>query len=129
MVHATNNGPRGYKPPGFEKLRTFLVDKEKAPLEKAMSPLKASWSVDGCSIVMDGWTGCRNCPLINIIVSSIFGPCFLKAIDCSSQEKNTMFLKGQLCDAIVEVGSYNVIQVITDASPVCKVAGVMVQKE
>lgn len=129
MVRAINNGPMGYKPPGYERLRTVLVDKEKARLEKAMSPLKASWSADGCSIVMDGWTDCRNRPLINIIVSSISGPYFLKAIDCSGQEKNTMFLKEQLCDAIAEVGPSNVVQVITDAAPVCKAAGTMVQKE
>ena len=78
---------------------------------------------------MDGWTDCRNRPLINIIVSSISGPYFLKAIDCSGQEKNTMFLKEQLCDAIAEVGPSNVVQVITDAAPVCKAAGTMVQKE
>ena len=54
MLCAINNGPMGHKPPDYEKLRTILVDKEKARLEKAMSALKASWSVDGCSIVM-GW--------------------------------------------------------------------------
>ncbi len=106
-----------------------MVDKEKARLEKTMAPLKASWSVDGCSIVMDGWTDCGNRPLINIIVSSISSPYFLKAIDCSGHEKNTLFLKDQLCEAIVEVGPTNIVQVITDAAPVCKAAGAMVQKE
>ena len=129
MVCAINNGPMGYKPPCYEKLRTVLVDKEKARLEKAMSPLKASWSVDGCSIVMDGWTNCKTRALINIIVSSISSPYFLKAIDCFSQENNTMFLKDQLCDAIAKVGPSNVVQVITDTAPVCKAAGTMVQKE
>jgi len=105
------------------------VDKENARLEKAISPLKASWTVDGCSIIMDGWTDCRNRPLINIIVSSISGPYFLRAIDCSSQEKNTMLLKDQICDAIVEVGPFNVVQVVTDATPVCEATGMMVQKE
>ena len=93
-----------------------------------MAPLKGSWSVDGCSIVMDGWTDCRNRPLI-IIDSSISGPYFLKAIDCSGQEKNTMFLKDHLCDTIAEVGPSNVLQVITDAALVCKAAEMMVQKE
>eukprot|EP00253_Pinus_taeda_P035891 PITA_35891 len=129
MVRAINDGPQGYKAPGYENLRTVLVDKEKSRLERAMAPLKASWSVDGCSIVMDGWTDCRNRPLINIIVSSMSGPYFLRAIDCSGQEKNAMFLKDQLCDAIAEVGPSNVVQVIADAAPVCKAAGAMVQKE
>ena len=101
MVCGINDGPQGYKAPGYEKLRTLLVDKEKSHLEKAMAPLKASWSVDGCSIVMDGWTDCRNHQLINIIVSSMSSPYFLTTIDCSSQEKNTMFLKDQLCDEVM----------------------------
>lgn len=42
MVHAINNGPMGYKPPGYEKLQTILVSKQKAHLEKEMSQLKAS---------------------------------------------------------------------------------------
>ena len=78
---------------------------------------------------MDGWTDCRNRQLINIIVSSMSGPYFLRAIDCSGQEKNTIFLKDQLCDAIAEVGPSNVVQVITDAAPVCKATETMVQKE
>lgn len=105
------------------------MDKEKARLKKAMAPLKASWSVDGCSIFMDGWTNCRNHPLINIIVSSMSGPFLLRGIDYSSQEKNTMFLKDQLCDSIAEVGQSNVVQVITDVASVCKTAGAIVQKE
>ena len=129
MVHAINNGPMGYKPPSYKKLRTVLVDKEKNHLEKTMAPLKGSWSVDGCSIIMDGWTDYWNHPLINIIISSITGPYFLRAIDCSGQEKNDVFLKDQLCDAIAEVGPTNVVQVVTDAAPVCKAVGAMVQKE
>jgi hypothetical protein len=46
MVYAINNGPMGYKPPSYEKLRTVLMDKEKTCLDKAMSPLKALWSLD-----------------------------------------------------------------------------------
>ena len=129
MVHAINNGPMGYKPPSYEKLRAVLVDKVKNRLEKTMALLKGSWSVDGCSIIMDGWTDCRNHPLINIIISSITGPYFLRPVDCSGQEKNVVFLKDQLCDAIDEVGPSNVIQVVTDATLVCRAIWMMAQKE
>ena len=105
------------------------MDKEKNRLEKTMAPLKGSWSVDGCSIIMDGWSDCQNRPLINIVISSISGPYILRAIDCSGQEKNVVFLKDQLCDAIAKVGPTNVVQVVTDAAPVCKAATMMVKKE
>lgn len=76
MVKAIMGAPSGYKPPGFEKLHTTLVDKEKARVEEEVAPLKHAWSIDGCSIVMDGWTDICNSPLLNIIMSSTSGPYF-----------------------------------------------------
>eukprot|EP01018_Ginkgo_biloba_P002088 Gb_15569 [translate_table: standard] len=122
MVRAINGAPRGYKPHDFEKLRTTLVDKEKARVEEEMGPLTHAWTIDGCSIVMDGWTDVHNRPLLNIIVSSKLGPYFLKAIDCSEQEKNTIFLRDALSDAIEEVVASYVVQVITNVAPICKFA-------
>ncbi|XP_059078050.1 uncharacterized protein LOC131876626 [Cryptomeria japonica] len=122
MVRAINNAPAGYKPPEYEKLRTTLVDKEKSRLEEQTAPLKRVWAQEGCSIVMDGWTDARNRPLLNIMVTCSKGPYFLKAIDCSGQEKNVEFLHSQLCDSIEEVGASHVVQVVTDVAPVCKAA-------
>eukprot|EP01018_Ginkgo_biloba_P010611 Gb_11851 [translate_table: standard] len=129
MVKAIMGAPSGYKPPGFEKLRTTLVDKEKARIEEQVAPLKHAWSIDGCSIVMDGWTDIRNHPLLNIIVSSTLGPYFFRSIDCSRKEKNTFFLRDVLSGAIEEVGVSNVVQVITDVATVCKATRLLVQKK
>ncbi|XP_059067582.1 uncharacterized protein LOC131858371 [Cryptomeria japonica] len=126
MVRAINNAPASYKPPGYEKLRTTLVDKEKSLLEEQTAPLKRVWAQEGCSIVMDGWTNARNRPLLNIMVTCSKGPYFLKAIDCSGQKKNARFLHSQLCDSIEEVGASHVVQVVTDAAPVCKAAGMFI---
>jgi hypothetical protein len=105
-----------------------LVDKEKAHLKKAMAPLKVS-CLEGCSIAMDGWIDYQNRPLINIIISSILGTYFLKAINCSNQQKNTLLLKDQLCETIAKMGPSDVIQVqvVTNAAPNSKVARLMVQ--
>eukprot|EP01018_Ginkgo_biloba_P023691 Gb_23815 [translate_table: standard] len=129
MAKAIMGAPSGYTPPGFEKLRITLVDKEKARVKEEVAPLKHAWSIDGCSIVMDGWTDICNRPLLNIIVSSTSGPYFFRVIDCSGKEKNTFFLRDVLSGAIEEVGVSNVVQVITDAAPICKVAGLLVQKK
>eukprot|EP01018_Ginkgo_biloba_P013676 Gb_30773 [translate_table: standard] len=94
MVKAIMGAPSGYKPPGFEKLRTTLVDKEKSHVKEEVAPLKHAWSIDGCLIVMDGWTDICNRPLLNTIVSSTSRPYFLRAIDCSGKEKNTFFFRG-----------------------------------
>lgn len=76
---------------------------------------------------MDGWTDIRNCPLINIIITCTEGPFFLRAIDCSGHQKDVDFQFNILRDAIEEVGPQNVVQVVTDAAPVCRVAGRLIK--
>lgn len=91
MVDDIDDDTKHYKPPSYEKLCIILVEKEKAQLcivlvekekatthlEKMMIPLKALQN--GC------WFRCGgDHPLFYIIVSFV---------SCSSQEKNTIFLK------------------------------------
>lgn len=70
--------------------------------------------MEGCSIVMDGWTNTRNRPLLNIMVTCSKGPHFLKAIE---------FLHHQLCDDIEEVSASHVVHVVSNAALVCKSVG------
>ena len=67
MVDAINEAPRGYKPPGYEKLRTTILHDERKSIEVELQPIRDSWAQSGVSIVSDGWKDCRNRPLINII--------------------------------------------------------------
>ena len=77
--------------------------------------------------MMDGWTHVRHRPLINIIVTSPAGSYFLKAIYCSGKKKDAEFQFTILRDAIEEVGSSSVVQVITNFAPVCKSTGMMME--
>lgn len=43
--------------------------------------------------------------------------------------KNVEFLCNQLYDGVEEAGASHVVQVVTYAAPVCKVAGMLVQKK
>lgn len=74
-----------------------------------------------------GWTDIQQRPLLNIIVTSPAGPYFFRAIDCSGKLKDATFMFEILKDAIEEVGPSNVVHVITDATPVCRAAGLMIQ--
>ena len=89
---------------------------------------KQSWILTGCSIVMDGWTDIQQRPLLNIIVTSLAGPYFLRAIDCSGKLKDDTFMFEILKDAIDEVGPSNVVYVITYETHVCRATGLMVQR-
>ena len=44
----------GYVPPGYNALRTTLLQKESANVERLLTPIKDSWLVNGVSIVFDG---------------------------------------------------------------------------
>jgi len=44
----------GYVPPGINKLRTTLLQQEKANVERLLEPIKKTWSTKGVTIAADG---------------------------------------------------------------------------
>ncbi|XP_027922790.1 uncharacterized protein LOC114180686 [Vigna unguiculata] len=57
------------------------------------------------------------------------GPMFLKSIDGSGEIKDKDFIAKHMRDVIMEVGSKNVVQIITDNAVVCKAAGMLIEAE
>eukprot|EP01018_Ginkgo_biloba_P021027 Gb_40274 [translate_table: standard] len=127
MVRAINDGPKGYKTPSFEKVRTTLLTKEKSLVEQSIEPIRASWQTIGVSIVFDGWTDARNMALINVIVVCPKRSMFLKAVDYNGELKDATFIANILIDAIENVGPSNVVQVVTNNPRVCKATGLLVE--
>ena len=60
----------GYVPPGYNKLRTTLLHKERAHVEKLLKSIKDTWKERGLSIVSDGWTYAQKRPFINFMATS-----------------------------------------------------------
>jgi hypothetical protein len=127
MIKMINEVPKGYKSPGYEKVRTTLLALEKQSVDRQLQSIRETWTETRISIVSDGWRDQRNRPLINIIAICPQGAMFLKAIDCSGVEKDATFISTILIDAIESVGPHNVVQVITDNAQVCKAAGLIVE--
>ncbi|XP_030964490.1 uncharacterized protein LOC115985717 [Quercus lobata] len=123
---ATHNIP-GYVPPRYNALRTTLLQKERAHVERLLKPIKDSWLENGVSIVSDGWSGPQRRPLINIMAVSDGGPVFVKAIDGSGEFKDKHYIAGVLKDAIKEIGHEKVVQVITDNANVMKSARALIE--
>ncbi|XP_024016255.1 uncharacterized protein LOC112089734 [Eutrema salsugineum] len=113
----------GYVPPGYNKLRTTLLQKEKENVKKLLVPLKGTWKERGVTIVSDGWSDPTRKPLINFIATSGSGPLFLKAVNCFGEVKDKYFISDLKQEVINEVGHQNVVQIITDNAPSCKTAG------
>lgn len=127
FTHAANSSLSGYVPPGYNKLRTTLLEQERMHVDNMLLPIKQSWGAKGVSIVADGWTDPQRRPLINFMAISENGPVFLKAIDASGEYKDKHFIADLIMSTINEVGPHNVVQVITDNAPVCKAAGLIVE--
>ncbi|XP_038709524.1 uncharacterized protein LOC120004292 [Tripterygium wilfordii] len=128
MVTAINRGPKGYKPPSFERARTTLLDECKRSVEKDLVVIKDTWYNQGVSIVSDGWSNVKHKPLINIIAANSRGAMFMYANDFSGIEKTGNAIAQFLLKAIEEVGPSNVLQVVTDNAANCKAAGKEVEK-
>ena len=53
----------------------------------------------------------------------------MKAINTTGKAKPAEYIAEQLADAIEEVGSQHVVQVLTDSAANCKSAGALIEKE
>ncbi|XP_058766128.1 uncharacterized protein LOC131639665 [Vicia villosa] len=126
---AANSSIPGYQPPGYNKLRTTLLIKERQHVENLLQPIKNSWNQKGVTIVSDGWSDPQRRPLINFMVVTESGPMFLKAIDCSNGIKDKEFIAKKMREVIMEVGPSNVVQIVTDNATVCKAAGLIIEAE
>ncbi|XP_075638406.1 uncharacterized protein LOC142610479 [Castanea sativa] len=126
-AYATTHSIPGYVSPGYNALRTTLLQKERAHVKGLLKPIKDFWLENGVSIVSDGWFDPQRRPLINIMAISDGGPVFIKAIDGSGEFKDKHYIAGVLKDAIKEIGHEKVVQVITDNASVMKAAGSLIE--
>ncbi|KAI8568418.1 hypothetical protein RHMOL_Rhmol02G0197800 [Rhododendron molle] len=124
---AAENNILGYVPPGFNLLRTTLLQKERAHIALLLEPIKKTWNEKGLSIVADGWSDAQRRPLINFMGASDGGAVFMRAINCEGETKDKTFIAKLLGEAINEVGPQNVVQVITDNAPICSAAGSIIE--
>lgn len=113
----------GYVPPGYNKLRTTLLQQEKTHVMRLLEPIKSTWWEKGITIVSDGWSDPHRRHLINILAASGSNPMFIKAVDCSGEVKDKHFIAKLMREVIDEVGHEKVVQVITDNAANCKAAG------
>ncbi|CAN6182580.1 unnamed protein product, partial [Urochloa humidicola] len=126
---AASHNLDGYIPPGYNKLRTTCLQKERTHIETLLDRIKSTWSEKGVTICSDGWSDAQRRPLINFLAISEGGPMFLKAINAEGEVKSMQYIAEKLIAVIEEVGSKNVVQVITDNASNCKGAGLIVQQK
>ncbi|XP_027337443.1 uncharacterized protein LOC113851164 [Abrus precatorius] len=124
---AANTQILGFLPPGYNAIRTSLLQKENANIVKLLQPIKDTWPKKSLSIISDGWTDAQRRPLINFMAACDSGPMFFKAIDGFGEYKDKNYITNLILSTIDEVGAQNVVQIITDNAPVCKAVGSIVE--
>ena len=90
----------GYIPPGYNTLRTTLLQKEKSNIENLLEPIKKTCNEKGVGICSDGWSDAQRRPLINIMAVSESGLMFLKVINCEGEIKDKHFIVDLLINTI-----------------------------
>ena len=88
---------------------------------------KDSWELTGCTIMTDAWTDKRGRGVMNLVVHSAYGVCFLGSVDCSSERKDGKYIFELVDKCIDEVGERNVVQVVTDNAKVNEKASTLLK--
>ncbi|TYK01365.1 DUF659 domain-containing protein [Cucumis melo var. makuwa] len=90
FTYAANNPLLGYKPLRYNMLKTSLLQRENANIERLLIPTKGEWRKKGLSIVSDGdgWSDLQRRWLVNFMAISNDKPMFLKSVDRSDQIKD-----------------------------------------
>lgn len=128
-AYAANHNIVGYVTPGYNKLRTTLLQKEKDNVDVLLSTIRSGWKDKGVSIISDGWSDSQRRPLINFIAMCDGDAIFLKPVDYSGEAKDKFFIANLMKEVINEVGHEKVTQVITDNASNCKGAGQLIEQQ
>ncbi|GKA37840.1 putative hAT dimerization domain, ribonuclease H-like superfamily protein [Tanacetum coccineum] len=128
FTFAANQNLGGYVPPGYNKLRTTLLQQEKANVERLLKPIKETWREKGVTIVTDRWSDPQRRPIINFMATFENGPMFIKAVNCMGEFKSKEFIANLRKEIIDDIGHQNVVQIITDNAANCKGTGEIIKR-
>ncbi|WVZ68115.1 hypothetical protein U9M48_017096, partial [Paspalum notatum var. saurae] len=118
MIEAIGAFGRGLRPPtGYEMSGPFLKKARQKVCDK-IKDHQESWQFKGCSVMADAWTDRKGRGVMNLVVHSAHGVCFLDSVDCSAAKKNGKYVFDLVDKYIQDLGEENVVQVVTDNASV-----------
>ncbi|XP_022133726.1 uncharacterized protein LOC111006240 isoform X2 [Momordica charantia] len=116
-------GP-GYKMPTYHSLMGKLLDRSAQNAGEYVEELRKSWEVTGCTVLVDRWMD-RTGFVVNFFVYCTKGIMFLKSVDLSEVSESPEGLLNLFDSIVQEVGLKNIVNFVTDTSPLFKAAGIL----
>lgn len=122
------HGPGLASPPSQLISGRFLQD-EIATIKRYLIEYKSAWLTTGCSIMADSWTDTEGRTIVNFLVSCPHGVYFVSSVDVTYMLEDAVNLFKLLDKVVEDVGEENVVQVITENTPIYKAAGKMLEEK
>ncbi|XP_074347289.1 uncharacterized protein LOC141686133 [Apium graveolens] len=123
----SNSKVAGYVPPTYNRMRTTLLEQEKAHINVLLQPFRDSWKKRGVSLCSDGWGDRQKRPLINVMAASGGNSMFIKSFDTSGNIKDFDYVASLFLNVIDQEGADKVVQIITDNAANFKAAGLSIE--
>lgn len=114
MLEAIGDYGRNLRGPTPYELGGPLLKKQKSKVLEAFKSHKQAWEFTSCSIMTDAWTDRKGRGIMNLVVHSAYGVCFIQSVDCSSEKKDGKYIFDLVDKCIEDIGVKNVVQVVTD---------------
>lgn len=107
--------------PSPNDIRGWILKKSVEEVRTDVNKLASAWEKTGCSILINQ-EKTETKILLNILIYSPEGTCFLKSVDASGFSSSSGDFHELLKQVVEEVGAKNVLQVITDNEEISFVA-------
>ncbi|XP_039855193.1 uncharacterized protein LOC120713269 [Panicum virgatum] len=118
MLEAIGEFGRGLRGPSpYEMSGPFLQKRKKKVLD-GFKNHKESWELTGCTVMTDAWTDRKGRGVMNLVVHSAHGVCFVDSVDYSGERKDGKYIFNLVDNCIEDIGEENVVQVVTDNASV-----------
>lgn len=92
MLEAIGDFGRSLEGPSAYEMSGPFLQKAKNKIQASFKNHKEQWELTGCTLMTDAWTDRRGRGVMNLVVHSAYGVCFLDSIDCSDVKKDGAFI-------------------------------------
>ncbi|KAF6144301.1 hypothetical protein GIB67_024528 [Kingdonia uniflora] len=116
MVKAISEFGIDYKLPNYTTLCTKLVQDARRDVDEYVSTVKQSWSLTGCSLMLDVWDDMQDGFFTNVVAYSPKGSVFLKSFKRLGISEIEVYSGDILLSVIDDIGPENVVQVVVNGA-------------